>query len=115
MFWWWPFGKVAQIEAKDLREQLRKDKRVQMIDVRTAGEFAQGHIKGARSIPIHKLRSELRNLRLDPNRPVIAICQTAHRSVPAVRLLRRQGYNVQQLSGGMNAWRAAGYPELKKE
>lgn len=115
MFWWWPFGKVAQIEAADLREQLRKDKRVQMIDVRTAGEYAQGHIKGARLLPIHRLRRDLATLRLDPNRPVIAICQTAHRSVPAVRLLRQQGYDAKQLSGGMSAWREAGYPELKKD
>jgi rhodanese-related sulfurtransferase len=114
MFWWWPFGKVEAIEPSALREQLRKDRRLQLIDVRSTIEFDAGHIKGARSVPIQKLKGKLPDLNLDPKRPVIAICQTAHRSVPAVRLLRQQGYDVQQLGGGMNAWRAAGFPETKK-
>ena len=114
MFWWWPFGKVPQIEAKILREQLRKDRRIQLVDVRSVTEFAQGHIKGAQSAPIQSLKKQLPELKLDPGRPVIVICQTAHRSVPGVRLLKQQGFEAQQLGGGMNAWRAAGFPETRK-
>ncbi|MCB0113877.1 MAG: rhodanese-like domain-containing protein [Caldilineaceae bacterium] len=114
MFWWWPFGKAPEVEARTLREQLRKDRRIQLVDVRSAGEFAQGHIKGAKSAPIQSLKKTLPNLNLDPARPVIVVCQTAHRSVPGVRLLRQQGFDAQQLGGGMNAWRAAGFPETKK-
>jgi rhodanese-related sulfurtransferase len=43
----------------------------------------------------------------------VAICKTAHRSIPAVRLLRQQGYNAQQVAGGMDRWRSAGLPERK--
>ncbi len=114
MFWWWPFGKVPSVEARTLREQLRKDRRVQLIDVRSTGEFEQGHIKGARSVPIQTLKKKLPGLNLDPSKPVIAICQTAHRSVPAVRLLRQQGFDAHQLDGGMNTWRSTGFPEIKK-
>lgn len=117
LFWWWPFGKVAEIEPRQLHEQASRSnsrkKQLQLIDVRSVMEYEQGHIKGARSVPIHRLRGELASLNLDPARPVIAICKTAHRSVPAVRLLRQQGYDAQQLAGGMNAWRAAGLPETK--
>jgi hypothetical protein len=45
-------------------------------------------------------------LGLDPSRPVVAICLTAHRSIPAVRLLRNRGFDAAQLAGGMRAWRA---------
>lgn len=114
MFWWWPFGKVQQIEAKTLREQLRKDRTIQLVDVRSADEYASGHIKGAQSAPIQSLKKQLPDLKLDPARPVVVICQTAHRSVPGVRLLRQNGFDAQQLGGGMNAWRAAGFPEIKK-
>jgi rhodanese-related sulfurtransferase len=41
---------------------------------------------------------------------VVAICLSAHRSPPAVRLLSRAGYDARQLEGGMLAWRAAGLP-----
>ena len=65
---------------------------MQLIDVRTAGEFAGGHIKGAINVPINQFRSALPTLKLDPNRPVIAICATAHRSPPAVRLLKQRRF-----------------------
>jgi len=42
---------------------------------------------------------------------VVAICLTAHRSIPAVRLLASEGFEATQLKGGMLAWRAAGLPE----
>ena len=41
------------------------------------------------------------------------VCLTAHRSVPAVRLLRERGFDAVQLSGGMIAWRAARLPEAR--
>jgi rhodanese-related sulfurtransferase len=43
---------------------------------------------------------------------VVAICLTAHRSIPAVRLLRENGFEARQLQGGMLAWRAAQLPEV---
>jgi len=52
--------------------------------------------------------------RIDRNQPVIAICQTAHRSPPAVRLLREAGFTAQQLRGGMISWNRARFPTTKK-
>lgn len=113
MFWWWPLGKVQEIHPQQLQEQLQTKRKPQLLDVRTGAEYEQGHIKGARSVPIHRLRGQIDTLGLDPKRPVIAICKTAHRSVPAVRLLRQRGFDAYQLEGGMNAWRDAALPEVK--
>jgi rhodanese-related sulfurtransferase len=113
MPWWWPFGRVAEIEPQQLYRRLEAGEPIQLIDVRTEWEFERGHIDGARSAPIYRLSSELPGLALDRERPVVAICKTAHRSIPAVRLLRQQGYNAQQVAGGMDRWRSAGLPERK--
>lgn len=113
-FWWLPFGKVPEIEATDLKTRLDQRDPVQLIDVRTSGEFASGHIAGAINVPIQQFRSSLPTLPIDRTRPVIAICQTAHRSPPAVRLLTQAGFAAVQLRGGMLAWQHARFPMTKK-
>lgn len=113
-FWWLPFGKVPEIAAVDLKAGLDQHEPVQLIDVRTPGEFAGGHIHGAINVPINHLRSALPTLGIDRSRPVIAVCQTAHRSPPAVRLLRQAGFSAQQLRGGMISWNRAKFPTTKK-
>jgi rhodanese-related sulfurtransferase len=112
-FWWLPFGTVPEIDAVDLKTRLDQRDPVQLIDVRTAGEFAGGHIAGAVNVPINGLRSALPTLALDRQRPVIAICQTAHRSSPAVRVLKQAGFDARQLRGGMIAWNRTKFPTTK--
>ncbi len=109
--WWVPFGSVPEISAIDLQAALDGDHPPQIVDVRTEAEFHRGHIRGAVSAPITALGDRLPALRLDPARPVVAICLSAHRSIPAVRLLRSRGFEAAQLAGGMLAWRAAGLSE----
>ncbi len=109
--WWLPFGRVPEIPAAELHHQLASAASPQLLDVRTTAEWRRSHIAGAMLVPITELRSRLPGLDLDPNRPVVAICLTAHRSIPAVRLLQRQGYpEVVQLAGGMTAWWRSGLP-----
>jgi rhodanese-related sulfurtransferase len=109
--WWVPFGRVPEIEPAALRERLDRKPLPQLVDVRTHAEFARGHVRGAVNVPMTELPSRLDALGLDPKRPVVAICLTAHRSIPAVRLLRERGFEAVQLAGGMLAWRAAKLPE----
>ncbi len=111
--WWLPFGRVPEIAPADLAERLKRRPWPQLLDVRTAAEFAGGHVRGALNVPVSQLRSRLESLRLDPGRPVVAVCLTAHRSVGAVRLLRQRGFEALQLAGGMRAWRAERRPEAK--
>jgi rhodanese-related sulfurtransferase len=108
--WWLPFGRVPEISADELNKMIQ-DGGAQLIDVRTPVEFAAGHVARARNVPIYTLKQALPSLALDPNRPVVAICATAHRSPPAVRLLRAAGYkDTVQLKGGMLSWAAARLP-----
>jgi rhodanese-related sulfurtransferase len=109
--WWLPFGAVPEVRATRLARDLASAPAPQLVDVRTHAEFRAGRIRGAISAPITSLSRALPTLGLDPSRRVVAICLTAHRSIPAVRLLRRHGFDAAQLAGGMLAWRAAGLPE----
>jgi rhodanese-related sulfurtransferase len=111
MFWWWPFGKVPEVSANQL-DAMRREGHVvpQLLDVRTPGEWGSGHIAGAINVPITEFGARIASLRLDPTRPIIAICRSAHRSVPAVRLLRQHGLDkASQLQGGMLAWLKEGF------
>jgi rhodanese-related sulfurtransferase len=110
--WWWPFGEVTRIAPAALAEALGRRPGPQLLDVRTPAEFAAGHIRGAENVPITSLPARVSSLALDRSRPVIAVCLSAHRSPPAVRLLGRHGFEAAELAGGMLAWRSAGLPEV---
>ena len=109
-FWWWPFGKVPELSAHQLDAMLGPGSALpQLVDVRTSNEWVTGHIAGAINVPISELGSRIDGLKLEPKRPIVAICRSAHRSIPAVRLLRQHGFdNACQLQGGMLAWLKAG-------
>jgi rhodanese-related sulfurtransferase len=117
LFWWVPLGWVPEISAEALSQALaRAASAPQILDVRTEGEWQRGHIEGAIHVPVQHLKVRLPTLGLDRGRPVVAVCLSAHRSIPAVRLLRRQGFtDAKQLAGGMLAWRRAGLPESQPE
>jgi rhodanese-related sulfurtransferase len=105
-----PFGRVPEISAEDLHRRLEEGG-VQLLDVRTRGEWRSSHIAGSINRPIQELASGLEALELRRDQLVVAICLSAHRSVPAVRLLERAGYrNAVQLAGGMKSWWARELP-----
>lgn len=114
-FWWLPLGSVPEVSAVDLQRELARTRnRPQLLDVRTRPEWQQAAIRGAVLIPVGALARELDRLPFDRSRPVVAICRSAHRSIPAVRLLRNAGYeDVRQLQGGMLAWQARGFPVIR--
>ncbi|MDJ0807280.1 MAG: rhodanese-like domain-containing protein [Gammaproteobacteria bacterium] len=115
-FWWLPIGPVPEISASDLHSSLSGDDRPQIIDVRTAAEWRLSHIPGAANVSVKQLKRNAESLELDADRPVVAICLSAHRSIPAVRLLQIKGFpNAVQLQGGMLAWWKKDYPTLSAE
>jgi len=114
LFWWIPFGKVPEILPAELIEKLNNPESPQLLDVRTHIEWRKGHLPGAINIPITELHSKIETLTFKKDQPVITICLSAHRSIPAVRLLRRYNFQqVVQLAGGMIAWRRYNLPETK--
>ena len=102
---WLPIGRVPEIKAKALQEALADSNPPRILDVRSNAEWQKSRITGAVNIPITELGSRIGELPFDRNDPIVAICLSAHRSIPAVRLLKQNGYgNVRQLRGGMLSW-----------
>lgn len=112
-FWWLPIGSVPETSCLDLVKSMKRSKTCpQLLDVRSINEWQKGHISGTINVPISELNSKIDQLSLKFDTPIVAICLSATRSIPAVRLLQNRGYeNVSQLGGGMNSWRAQGLSE----
>ena len=110
--WWFPLGSVPEVEARELAQRLESEPNLQLLDVRSESEYANGHIAGALCVPIQSFRQTYHSLGLDPDHPVMVVCLSSHRSVPAVRLLNNDGYDSYQLANGMNAWLREGLPTV---
>jgi rhodanese-related sulfurtransferase len=116
IFWWLPIGRVPEISAAELHASLNGDNPPQIVDVRSTTEWRLSHIPGAKNISVKQLKNELNSLKLDAQRPVVAICLSAHRSIPAVRLLRVSGFpQAVQLQSGMLAWWKQDLPTISAE
>ena len=103
--WWVPFGRVDETVPEALLQDQLNGRAIQIVDVRERFEYLQGHIQGALNVPLHDLKGTLPLLCLDKKRPVVAICLSGHRSIPAVRLLRKAGFRqASGLKGGMLRW-----------
>lgn len=73
-----------------------------LVDVRTPGEFAAGHIDGAVNIPVQDFSSRAREIPKD--RPVVLYCASGMRSGAAARLLRGAGRTDVHNLGGISRW-----------
>ncbi len=86
-----------------------------VLDLRGADEFAQGHILGARNLPLAELEKRAGELEKYKSKPVIVHCATGNRAAAGVAVLRRLGFTgVVNLTGGYDAWKQAGLPVEKK-
>ncbi|MES9807949.1 rhodanese-like domain-containing protein [Streptomyces cinereoruber] len=81
-----------------------------VIDVRTPGEYAGGHLPGALNIPLDRIRKALPDIRDAADRgDVLVVCASGARSENACRLLAEHGVDTATLSGGTGAWAADGH------
>ncbi len=82
-----------------------------LLDVRRQDEFDLGHIDFAVLIPVTELADRLGELPENKDTPMIIYCAAGTRGFWALSLVKLAGYtNVRNMSGGFNAWKAAGYP-----
>ncbi|MFE7135835.1 rhodanese-like domain-containing protein [Streptomyces sp. NPDC057638] len=82
-----------------------------VIDVRTPGEYAGGHLPGALNIPLDQLGRALPELReAAGRRELLMVCASGARSENAARSLVRQGTRAATLTGGTQGWAAQGHP-----
>ena len=85
-----------------------------VLDVRTPGEFAEGHLAGAVLLPVQELQQRLGELAPHRQEPVFVYCHSGNRSTVAAKLLVDAGFeNVVNLRKGITDWKGAGLPLVK--
>lgn len=94
-------------QAREAAEQAT----VMLLDVRTADEFASGHISGAVNIDWYDPGFSAKAGLIDKHTPLLVYCAVGGRSAEAQASLQGLGFKeVHNLTGGFDAWRKAGFP-----
>ncbi|MFJ3672681.1 rhodanese-like domain-containing protein [Streptomyces sp. NPDC090106] len=82
-----------------------------VVDVRTPGEYAGGHLPGAHNVPLDRLAEAAGALRAAAaRRPLLLVCASGNRSVRGCERLAALGVTAASQEGGTAAWAAAGHP-----
>ncbi|MFM2056114.1 MAG: hypothetical protein RLY71_499 [Pseudomonadota bacterium] len=111
----WPSlsgGGAGAVSASEAVQLINREKAV-VVDVCEPTEFAGGHIKGARNIPVGQV-ADGKGLPSNKALPLVLVCASGMRASRAAGTLRKAGFErVHVLSGGMSGWREAGLPVEK--
>ncbi|QGZ60459.1 rhodanese-like domain-containing protein [Paraburkholderia acidisoli] len=112
----WPTlkrGGRGGVSAGEATQMINRRNAV-VIDLRSAEEFAKGHLPSARHIAFGELASKAAQLTKNKSTPVLLVCQTGQQSHKALRLVTEAGYaDAHVLDGGVDAWQKAGMPVVK--
>ncbi|TCS37808.1 rhodanese-related sulfurtransferase [Paucimonas lemoignei] len=102
--------KVTLLEAT---QRINQGKTV-VLDVRSAEDFANGHIRGALNIPLQDLPKRVGELEKSRAKTIIVVCQSGVMSAKASAQLDKAGFkDVYSLTGGLTAWQGQGLPVAK--
>jgi hydroxyacylglutathione hydrolase len=104
-----PSASLPQIDVATLRERLEAG-RIQVVDVREPAERREGQIESAHGVSMKVLPQRWEEIPFPGDRELAVICGSGMRSSTAASVLLRHGFrNVVNVTGGMTAWRQAGY------
>ena len=99
---------IKEIDAYALQTRIAEGDDFVLLDIRSAGELAQGMLPDAEHLPMHMI--PLRVSELPKDKDVILYCHSGARSYHACAYLAQQGYdNVVNLRGGILGWARSGY------
>ena len=108
-------GGAVFVDAAAMKQAMDIDPNVVVVDVRSTGEFAGGHVPGAVNVPLGDLAGRLRDKPADmeaiKDAPIFVMCHAANRSPSGARMLKKAGFTrVHVLKGGMSGWKRANLP-----
>ena len=101
-------GKVTNLNVNDFAKKIT-DSSVTLVDVRTPGDFASGHIAGATNVDFESGNFEQDIQKLDKTKTYAVYCRSGNRSGQATALMVKDGFKaVFNLDGGVINWSGAG-------
>lgn len=101
---------IISVSASEFDKKIKSDS-VQVVDVRTPPEYAEGHIEGAINLNVQSddFQQTVKN-ELSKDSVILVYCRSGKRSLKAAGILTRLGYKVINLKGGIIEWKEAGLP-----
>ena len=106
--------KIEMVDSATFKERISGASEVQLLDVRTAEEFAEGHLESAINIDVHAMDfTQKVSEQLDKSQPIYLYCRSGKRSMMAAKNLAQEGYTIVNLKNGILGWVEAGYPVSK--
>lgn len=107
-------GGMKKLSPMDATQLINREDAV-VLDVRSDGEFKQGHIVNAVNIPQKSVQEQLSKLEKYRGRPIITACRTGQIAQGVGSMLRKNGFEqVYNLAGGLVAWEGANLPLVRK-
>jgi len=111
-----PTAQEAPVAGETLPPEISVDEAYKLyqngafvLDVRTPGEWDEYHAPNTTLIPLDELEARVNEVPRD--KQVVLVCRSGNRSQVAYGILEQAGFdNMTSMSGGLKAWRSAGYP-----
>ena len=105
---------VKHLAPQEFERALTEKKGAALVDVRTAEEYAQGHLTNAVMIDYYSSDFKTKAAKLDKGKPVFLYCKAGSRSNAAANILLEMGFKeVYDLTGGITAWKQSNKPVVK--
>ncbi|MBU3160747.1 rhodanese-like domain-containing protein [Clostridium frigoris] len=97
---------IKNVSAEEAHKLINDDNEFIIIDVRTKEEYDDGHIPGAKLVPVQSLTMKLDELAVYKDKPLLVYCASGGRSPRAVETLANNDFkNIYHLNRGIGSWR----------
>ncbi len=106
---------IVSVPAPEFEKEIKADS-VQLLDVRTPQEYAEGHIDGALNINLQSDDfQKMAEKDLSKDATILVYCRSGRRSMDAAEILTKLGYKVVNLKGGIIEWKEEGLPVTSED
>lgn len=106
---------ITSVSAPEFNKAIKADS-MQLLDVRTPQEYAEGHIDGALNIDVrYDDFQKMAEKDLSKDSTILVYCRSGRRSMDAAKILTKLGYKVVNLKGGIIEWKEEGLPVTGEE
>lgn len=106
---------IVSVSAPEFDKEIKADS-VQLLDVRTPQEYAEGHIDGALNINVQSEDfQKMAEKDLSKDATILVYCRSGRRSMDAAEILTKLGYKVVNLKGGIIEWKEEGLPVTSED
>ncbi|HHX35195.1 MAG TPA: rhodanese-like domain-containing protein [Gammaproteobacteria bacterium] len=100
------------LSSRELTAMVNRDEAF-ILDIRAKKDFSSGHIVGSENISSDQLKTRMAELEKHKDKTIIVVCASGVNAGGACSELKKEGFNVARLSGGITGWRSENLPVVK--